>query len=197
MKNGRWLVVMGLLAAAAAGPAAAQDPGLYVGGSFGYIQYKDACKQLLVPCDDKDTGWRAFGGYQFSRYVAAELGFADLGAATGNGPLAGVGQGSFQLEVKEVFDLTAVFLFPVSSNLSGLARAGMYRARTTLDVQVTGFPDTHDAETNSGFSYGAGAELRLGPLGVRAEWQRYENVGGASTGEDDLDVFSIGVIVRF
>ena len=35
MKNGRWLMVLGLLAAAAAGPAAAQDPGLYVGGSLG------------------------------------------------------------------------------------------------------------------------------------------------------------------
>ena len=42
-----------------------------------------------------------------------------------------------------------------------------------------------------------GAELRLGPLGVRAEWQRYANVGGASTGEDDLDVFSLGVLFRF
>jgi OmpA-OmpF porin, OOP family len=197
MKNGRWLVALGLLAGTAAGPAIAQNPGLYVGGSLGVVTYKDACNSLLVPCDDQDTGWRAFGGYQFNRYFAAELGFADLGAATGDGPLAGVGQGSFQLEVKEVFDLSAVFLFPVSGNLSGLARVGMYRARTTLDVQVTGFPSTHDGETNSGFTIGAGAELRLGPLGVRAEWQRYQNVGGGTTGEDDIDVFSVGALFRF
>ncbi len=197
MKNGRWLVVLGLLAAAAAGPAAAQDPGLYVGGSFGFVQYKDACKELLVPCDDKDTGWRAFGGYQFSRYVAAELGFADLGAATGDGPLAPGVQGSFQFEVKEAFDLSAVISFPVASYLSGLARVGMYQARATLDVQVTGFPSTHDGGTNTGFTFGAGAELRLGRLGVRAEWQHYDNVGGGSTGEDDIDVFSVGLLFRF
>jgi OOP family OmpA-OmpF porin len=196
MMNGRWLMVLGLLAAAAAGPAAAQDPGLYLGGSAGYVQYKDACKELPVPCDDKDTGWRAFGGYQFNRYVAAELGFADLGAATGDGPLPG-GQGSFKLAVEEVFDLSAVFLFPVSANLSGLARIGMYRARTTLDVQQPGFLPSHDGHTNSAFTFGAGAELRLGPLGVRAEWQHYQNVGGGNIGKDDLDVLSLGLLFRF
>jgi len=197
MKKGRWLVSFGLLAAAAAGPAAAQDQGLYLGGSVGYSQFKDSCKQLPVPCEGEDTGVRAFGGYQFNRYVAVEAGFANLGKATGSGSLGPGAQGSFQLEVKEAWDLTAVFGIPVTDRLSGLVRAGMYRARTTLNVQQTGFADTHDGGTNSGFSYGAGAEFRLGNIGVRAEWQRYENVGVASTGEDDIDVFSVGLIIRF
>jgi len=197
MKIGRWLMVLGLFAAAAAGPAAAQDPGLYLGGSVGYSQFKDSCKELPVPCDGEDTAWRAFGGYQFNRYVAVEGGFANLGKATGAGSLGPGAQGSFQLEVKEAWDLTAVFGIPVTDRLSGLVRGGMYRARTTLNVQQTGFPDTHDAGTNSGFSYGAGAEFRLGLIGVRAEWQRYENVGVAATGEDDIDVLSIGVLFRF
>jgi len=196
MKIGRWLVVLGL-AAAAAGPAAAQDRGLYLGGSVGYSQFKDSCKQLAVPCEADDTAWRAFGGYQFNRYVAVEGGFANLGRVTGDGPLGGGFQGSFQLEVKEAWDLSAVFTIPVTGNLSGLVRAGMYRARTTLDIQVTSIPDTHDGGTNSGFSYGAGAEFRLGLIGVRAEWQRYENVGVASTGEDDIDVLSVGLVIRF
>jgi OmpA-OmpF porin, OOP family len=202
MKIGRWLVVPGFLAAAAAGPAAAQDPGLYLGGSVGYSQFKDSCKELPVPCEGEDTAWRAFGGYQFNRNVAVEVGFANLGKATGSGPLDPAvfptgGQGSFQREIKEAWDLTAVFGIPVTDRLSGLVRAGMYRARTTLNVQQTGFADTHEGATNSGFSYGAGAEYRLGLLGVRAEWQRYENVGAGNTGEDDIDVLSIGLIIRF
>jgi hypothetical protein len=32
---------------------------------------------------------------------------------------------------------------------------------------------------------------------VRAEWLRYENVGVAATGEDDLDVLSVGLLFRF
>jgi len=198
MKKGRWLVSFGLLAAAAAaGPAAAQDPGLYLGGWGGFSQFKDSCKQLPVPCEGEDTGVRAFGGYQFNRYVAVEAGFANLGKATGSGSLGPGAQGSFQLEVKEAWDLTAVFGIPVTDRLSGLVRGGMYRARTTLNIQETGFPDTQDGGTNSGFSYGAGAEFRLGLLGLRAEWQRYENVGVASTGEDDIDVLSVGLIIRF
>jgi OOP family OmpA-OmpF porin len=195
MKKGGWLVALGLLAAA---PAAAQvEPGLYLGGSVGYSQFKDACKHAAVPCDANDEAWRVFGGYQFSRYWAVELGYGDLGAATGSGPFAG-GTGSFQLEVEEAWDLTAVFLIPVTTRLSALGRVGMYRARTTVDQQVTGFTPTHDAGTNSGFSYGAGAEYTLGPIGLRAEWQRYDNVGTAATQpEEDIDVFSIGLLWRF
>jgi OOP family OmpA-OmpF porin len=197
MKKGGWLVVLGLLAAAAAGPAAAQDPGIYVGGSAGYGQAKNTCKNLVVPCDANDSTWRFFGGYQFNRYWAAELGYGDLGAVTG----AGIGNTGvpveFRFAIEEAWDLTAVFLIPVTSRLSALGRVGMYRARTTADFNVAGSPPTHDAGTNSGFSYGAGAEFRLGPIGLRAEWQRYENVGVASTGEDDIDVFSLGALWRF
>lgn len=200
MKKGGWLVVLGLLAAAAAGPAAAQDPGIYLGGSAGYSQFKNTCKDLAVPCDANDSTWRVFGGYQFTRYWAVELGYGNLGEVNGAGPLGpifGGGQGSFQLAVEEAWDLTAVFLIPVTNRLSALGRVGMYRTRTTLDVQQTGFAPTHDGGTNSGFSYGAGAEFRLGPIGLRAEWQRYENVGVPATGEDDIDVFSLGALWRF
>ena len=44
----------------------------------------------------------------------------------------------------------------------------------------------------------------LGPLGVRAEWLRYDNVGGATTGpqgftdnKDEIDVFAVSLLFRF
>ena len=204
MTSGRWLMVLGLLAAAAAGPAAAQDPGLYVGGSVGYSQFKDSCKNLVVTCDDHDQAWRLFGGYQFNRYVGLELGFANLGAATGEGITNTGAQGVFTRAVEEAWDLTAVFSIPVTGRLSALARVGLYRERTTQDESIVGQAPTHNAGTNSGFSYGAGAEFRLGPIGLRAEWHRYENVGvgsttlgGGLTSEDDIDVFSVGLLWRF
>ena len=197
MKKRGWLVVLGLLAAAAAGPAAAQDPGIYLGGSVGYSQFKDSCKDLIAPCDGNDTAWRVFGGYQFNSWWAVELGYGDLGAATIEGIALTGTFGNERIAVEEAWDLTAVFLIPVTTRLSALGRVGMYRARTTIDTNVSGIPPAHEAGTNSGFSYGAGAEYRLGSLGLRAEWQRYENVGVASTGEDDIDVFSLGLLWRF
>lgn len=189
MKSGRWLVVVGFLAVAAAGPAAAQ---LYAGGSLGYSQFKDICQLANVPCDDNDTAWRAFGGYQFTQYFALELGFGDLGAATGSGAV-----GSFAIEVKEAFDLSAVISLPMSTRLSGLLRLGAYRVRTTVDQQSPAFGSQHEAKTNSGFTYGVGAEYALGKLGVRAEWQRYDNTAGGTLAEDDVDVISVGLLFRF
>lgn len=189
MKKGRWLVVVGFLAAAAAGPAAAQ---LYVGGSLGFSQFKDICAIANVPCDDNDTAWRAFGGYQFNEYFALELGYGDLGAATGSGAPR-----SFSVESKEAWDLSGVFSFPVATRLSALLRLGAHRVRTTVDQQGPAFGTLHEAKTGSGFSYGLGAEYSLGKLGVRAEWQRYDNVSGGTLGETDIDVISVGLLFRF
>ena len=105
--------------------------------------------------------------------------------------------GDFSVAAEEVWDLSAVLLFPVAERLSLLGRVGMYRARMVVEERAAGFPDIHQAGTNSGFTYGAGAEFRLGKLGLRAEWQRYENVGVAATGEDDIDVLSVALLFRF
>jgi len=189
MKNHRWLIVVGLLAAVASGPAAAQ---LYAGGSIGYSQFKDVCVLANVPCDDTDTAWRAFGGYQFNPYFALEVGFADLGATTGSGSV-----GSFSVEAKEAWDLSALFTVPVTTRLSFLFRLGAHRVRTTVDQQGPGFAPMHEAKTGSSWTYGAGAEYSLGKLGVRAEWQRYDNIAGGTLVEDDVDVLSIGLLFRF
>ena len=194
MKKGRWLIVLGLLAGGFAVPAAAQETGLYVGGSIGYAQYKDICDVVssAVTCDDTDTAWRAFGGYQFNRYFALELGFADLGATTGSGSV-----GSFSVEAKEAWDLTGVISIPLATRLAALLRIGAHRTRTTIDEQGPAFGTAHEAKTGTSFSYGLGAEYAFGKLGVRAEWQRYDNVDGGQRGESDVDVFSVGLLFRF
>lgn len=189
MKKHRWLIVVGLLAAVASGPATAQ---LYAGGSIGYSQFKDVCLVANVPCDDVDTAWRAFGGYQFNPYFALELGFANLGATTGSGAV-----GSFSIEAKEAWDLSALLTIPVATRLSFLFRLGAHRVRTTVDQQGPAIGTLHEAKTGSSWTLGAGVEYSLGKLGVRAEWQRYDNIAGGTLVEDDVDVFSVGLLFRF
>lgn len=186
MKKHGWLVVLGLLAAGVSGPAAAQ---IYIGGSVGFAQSKDICDAVAsgVSCDDNDSAWRAFGGYQFNRYVALELGFANIGESSGSG-----GGAFFTVEAKEAFDLSGVFTVPVAERLALLLRFGAHRTRTT--VNDTGL---EQAKTASSFTYGVGAEYALGNLGVRAEWQRYDNISGGTVAESDIDVFSVGLLFRF
>lgn len=197
MKNMRLAVAMVALAAAAAlpGVASADDKGMYLGGSYGFVQYKDSCKRLLIPCDDQDSGWRAFAGYQFNRNIAAELGYADLGEVTGSSDNFFGAPASYKREVNG-WDATLIGLWPLGNRLSVLFRGGVYRMRTTED-QEGFFGTIHGAGTNSGFTYGAGLNLQLGLLGIRAEWQAYENVGVHSTAEDDIHMFSLGLLVRF
>jgi hypothetical protein len=66
-----------------------------------------------------------------------------------------------------------------------------------VDQQVPGFEALHEAKTGSSFTLGAGVEYSLGKLGVRAEWQRYDNVATGTVAENDVDVLSLGLLFRF
>jgi OOP family OmpA-OmpF porin len=187
MKNGRWLVVAGLLAALA-GPAAAQETGLYFGGSIGQAVYKASCEKAVFAgtCKDNDTAWRAILGYQLSRNYALEVGYAYLGELESEGLL-----GTSTAEAKG-FDLSVLANMHLMDRLSLLGRFGAYRLRANSEgASVT------DAETSGGFTFGLGLAYDLGWLGLRAEWQRYDGVGYGSIGEDDIDFLSLGVRLTF
>ena len=193
MKNFSWLLLAGALAAA---PAAAQDKGLYAGGSVGQVEYADTCTDLspISSCKDHDTGWRAFAGYNFNRNFALEFGYVDLGEVRAEGTLNGTPAGF--VATATGFDFTALFSFGITERISGFGRLGAFRIRTDAQALFgTGF-DT-GGETNTGFTYGAGVGYQLGKIGLRAEWVHYDNVGGVTTGEDTMDFYAVGLLWRF
>src|SRR5258708_6415930 len=82
------LAVFAITASAFALPAAAQvdKSAFYLGAGVGQSKAKDWCTGAGgFSCDDKKTAWKAFGGYQFNRYLSAELGYANLGKFTASG----------------------------------------------------------------------------------------------------------------
>ena len=187
MRVGKWLAaVAGIVAAATVAPAAAQESGLYVGGSVGMVQYADSCKNVPLLCDDEDAGFRAFAGYQFNPWIAIEGAYADMGKLKFSG--AGI---NGETEVYG-FDVSAVVSWPILDWMSLLGRGGAYRMRAA----TTGTGVAQSGKTSSGFTYGLGAEFRVGKLAVRAEFQRYDNVGGDPVGEDSLLFYSAGVLFR-
>jgi OOP family OmpA-OmpF porin len=199
MNNKVGAAILGVLLAAALGPAVAQESerGIYIGGSVGFSQYQNACENARVPCDEGDTAGRLFAGYQFNRNWSAEIGVGHFGEATGSGVVAGGGgTGSFSLKA-DGFDVTGIGTIPLSGGLGILARLGVYRARTTLDQQGSFFAPMHEAGTQSGWTYGAGLSYTLGRFGLRAEWQRYDNIGANSVGTDEIDLYTLGALFRF
>lgn len=157
--------------------------GLYVGAGGGFTTV-DLCDDLralgAISCDDEDVGFKIFGGFKFNQYIAAEVGYADLGEITASAP--GV---SATAEV-DGFQVAVVGSYPIEQ-FSLLGKVGLY----VWDGEIsTTFGNFHDDGTD--FMFGLGGAFHFTPqLSVRGEWERFDIDG------DDVDFFSANFIYNF
>jgi OmpA-OmpF porin, OOP family len=191
MKSRAALAVLGMVSALAlSAPATAQDSGFYAAFHLGQATLKDFCSDVGGPgvsCDEKDTAWKILGGYQFNRNLALELGYTDFGEATVAGP--GIG-GTL---AATAFEVVAVGMLPIADRFSIYGKIGIYRG----DTEANGLGGSA-SETNTDLTFGIGAGFNFTRnLGVRAEWQKYQDIGGGVIGEGDVDVVSIGLLWKF
>ena len=180
---------------AASTPALSQDTGWYGGIGIGQSKFKDSCSGVSGPgiaCEEKDTAWKIFGGYQVGRNFAGEFGYTDLGKTT----LSITGFGSASIGAKG-FELTGVGIIPLSRQFSVYGRLGMFQ----WDVDFQDGTRLVGSSSASGLSltYGFGASLSLArTVALRAEWQKYQDVGDASTtGGGDITAIGVGLVFKF
>jgi OOP family OmpA-OmpF porin len=172
------------------GPSAS---GPYLGAGIGRAKARDACEGVAgtFSCDDKDTAWRIFGGYQLNRYFAAELGYTDLGTSSASGPGA-----SASIDAK-AWELSGLGMIPIVGGLSAYGKLGVYYGDVKSSATL-GAASTSTSDNNTDLTFGLGAQYDFTRnLGLRAEWQRYKDMGGDSTGKSDFDAMTVGVLYRF
>ena len=193
-------VVVGLTAAVFMLPAAAQmtsdTSAFYVGGGFGQSKAKEWCSTAGgISCDDRDTAWRAFGGYQLNRNFAAELGYTNLGKFTASA-------GGLTDDAKvNAWDLSLLAAWPFMNQFAVYGRLGAYRANAKEETNFVG----NFEHSNTDLTYGLGAQYDFTRnLGMRVEWQRYAKVGGGDVAlgtspgdKSDIDVFGLSALWRF
>lgn len=84
--------------------------------------------------DKKDSGWKAFAGYRFSRHLAAEMSYINfgeykarvtLGAASADGKADATAWG-----------LAAVGIFPLSDRFDLFGKLGFVRGETDANVTI-------------------------------------------------------------
>lgn len=160
-----WLVsVLGAAAVAFSVGAQAQTgsapvvPNIYAGLEIGKSD---------VGSED-DIGFKIFGGYQFNRNIAAEIGYGML----------------FDKSDVEVtaLEFVAVGMFPLANQISLIGKLGL------ANVEADG---PGGSEDKTELTYGIGVQFDVNRnLGVRALWQRYDT-------EEELDWFAIGAVWRF
>lgn len=174
------------------------DSGAYAGIGFGRASVDvDTTGLSNTSVDDTDTGFKIYGGYQFTNNFGLEAGYADLGKATINGEEIGVPfNGS--IENSAIF-LDAVGTLPLTNEFSVFGRAGVAFTKTEASVNVPGFGSASDKENEANLKFGLGAQYSFTKsVALRAEWERYLDVGDeATTGESDVDVVGISLNVKF
>jgi len=205
------LLTISLLAFA--GVASAQQSGFYGGISLGQAKANSSTgafdnaltasgsiSGLSSTLDNKDEGFKLRLGYQLSEIMAVEGGYVDFGKAkySGTYTVPGAGSANGQMETRGVnFDLLR--RLPINRDFSVFAKGGLLLSREESKVSsADGTVATSNTATTLRPGLGLGAEYALSKsVGLRAEWERYYNVGNSSTGKGDVDLLSAGVNLRF
>ncbi|MDA3946876.1 MAG: OmpA family protein [Helicobacteraceae bacterium] len=199
-----------LLLASFANPLMAQtttdySSGWYIGGNIGLsttnIDEDKITQNLTNPSysdDDKDLGYKLFGGYQFNKYFALEGGYFNLGkfdyaVSTSTGTLDG--------EIKVMgLNLDAVGILPITEDFSAFGRIGANYAQAKDSYSATGtlsVPDTSPEKTALNYKFGAGLQYAItDALGMRLEAERYR-ISDAVGNNGDIDLYSLGLTYRF
>jgi len=181
-------LLIGLVAAA---PAFADNDGLYLGAQVGNSQSKEsACVDPSIQCDRKDTSWSGSVGFMFTPNWGAEVGYHYLGRVMDQNDGAGMQSSA---KVRAV-DLVLVGAFPIQS-VSLYGKFGGYRAQTDLTSSYL----TEGSSKNNQWTYGVGIRWDVFKhLALRAEMQRFQNVGGGAVGfRSDVNTYSGGVLLTF
>ncbi len=162
------------------GTSAAPGTGFYVGGSLGQSHWKDD-SPIASGIDRSDTSYKVFGGYEFTPNVAVELGYADLGKFEGS---AG------DVKSRATY-LDAVGTLPFNDQWAAIGRVGVVDSHTRV-INL----GARDSDHDTGLKVGAGLQYSFSPTtAVRGEWERYRV--GAVTERANIDVYSLGLVVKF
>jgi len=133
--------------------------------------------------DNSATGWKVFGGYRFTRIIAAEAGYLDTGDAeqTIEGTDVTLNASGTHVSV--------VAAWPIGESFALHARAGMIDWDAELTLSDDLGSETSDANGQDLY-WGAGATLNFGEsLGLRLEYEVPEI--------EDVDVTSISLSVLY
>lgn len=149
--------------------------------------------------NDRDLGYKIYGGYQFNHNFALESGYFDLGefSFTTNTLPPGTFSGNIKLKGAN-FDL--VGLLPITQNFSALGRIGVNYAQAKDHFSGTGavvVPNPDRKKTTASYKFGIGLQYALtDSLGLRAEAERYR-IDDAFGNKGDIDLITAGLVFRF
>lgn len=205
------VMALAALTATISASAMAEDKGWYGGINIGESKAKidDAriTNGLLtggfvsaqISDDNRDLGYKIFGGYRINKYFALEGGYFDLGKFSFIANTVPVGTLNGTIKVRGV-NLDLVGMVPFTERFSAFGRVGANYAEAKDTFTGSGFvgvlrPRAEKRESN--YKFGGGLQYAINEsLGVRAEVERYR-INDAVGNKGDIDLVSLGLVYRF
>jgi opacity protein-like surface antigen len=191
MKRTALKILTGLALAVAAQAASADDWTFYIGASAGRTKSaEDACFTPNLPCDRSNQSYGGQIGLEFDPNWAIEGGYRSLGRIVDQNDKAG----TYTIVKTKLVELDVLGQLPIGRFVPYL-KGGAYLARNQMDSTMI----TPANANQGGWTYGAGIRFDVTKnIGVRAEWQRYNNVGAAAVGvRTDVETAMLGAVLRF
>jgi len=161
--------------------------------------------------EDTDIGYQAMFGYRFHRFVAAELGLAQFGSmdVTATADIDfdnGEGFVPTKLRVSQMVGgpmFSVVGILPLGEKFELFGRVGYLFASTRQEFSAS--VDGQNAGSGSvkgdsqDLAYGVGFSFHINQVySIRGEYLQIDEVGQPTrTGQEDLETFGLGVIIRF
>ena len=195
----RWILAAAFFALSlASAPALSQDTGWYVGLNVGQSKVKDDFCAGTTSCDDTDTALSIFGGYQINKNFGVELGYVDLGKASGSGtdPILGTFSATFEATG---FELSGVGTLPISDKFSVYGKLGLFMWDLDVKASSSTLGSGSLSEDGTDLTFAVGVRWNFTKnLTAQLQWQRYNDIGDdATTGKSDIDVIGAGILFRF
>lgn len=190
-------ILVATFLAALVSPVLASDLGIgYIGTSVGSAKADDFCKGFFIgSCDDTDTGWKLFGGFQYTPNWGVEVYYVDFGEFKANATFEGM---SFTENAEaNAFGISAIGTLPINDQFDVFAKVGISRWELDLDFTDEGIPSSVD-DDGSNITFGIGASYFFNRLfAIRVEWELSKIGDHHTTGEDDVGLVSIGAVLYF
>ena len=210
--RGIGLAGLGSLMTVAAAPTWAQEGGYFYGGaSVGQSRARIDEERITstlagvglattsMTRDERDTGYKLFGGYQLNRNFAIEGGYFNLGKFGFSSTTVPAGTLNGQIKLQGL-NLDLVGTLPLVGGLSAIGRVGAQFADARDRFSGTGAVSVRDPNPRkraANYKFGAGLQYEISPAFlVRAEAERYR-INDAVGNHGDVNLFSVSLVIPF
>jgi OOP family OmpA-OmpF porin len=167
------------------------DSFFYLGGKLGLNHYQHACESWSLDCDKNSVAAGVFAGYQFTRNIAVEAAYIDLGDAKAT--YLENGNNYQHTGNMKGIELSALGLLPISNDVAAFAKLGGFNWYGSNKG-----PFNKSEADDWSATVGAGLTYQLSDAWqARFEYQYFDHLGNDAIGGTNAHFTSLGISYQF